>query len=75
LRLHGGVRLLFRASLGTPFSQGITIFPREISSFSLGKFEIPWKNSVPKLALRVRLGLSCIYLFTPSVMGLARRSL
>jgi hypothetical protein len=40
----------FRASLGTTFSQGISIFPREISLFSLGKIEIPWKNGVPKLA-------------------------
>jgi hypothetical protein len=42
----------FRASLGTPFPQGILIFLREISSFSLEKIEIPWKNRVPKLALR-----------------------
>jgi hypothetical protein len=33
-----GIRdLILRASLGTPFSQGIFIFPREISLFSLGK--------------------------------------
>jgi hypothetical protein len=31
----------FRASLGTTFSQGISIFLREISSFSLGKIEFP----------------------------------
>jgi hypothetical protein len=37
--------------LGTPISQGISIFPREISSFSHGKIEIPWKIEVPKLAL------------------------
>jgi hypothetical protein len=30
-----------RASLGTPFSQGISIFLWEISSFSLGKMKIP----------------------------------
>jgi hypothetical protein len=41
----------FRASLVTPFSQGIYIFPREISSFSLGKIKIPGKNGVPKLVL------------------------
>jgi hypothetical protein len=41
-----------RASLGTPFSQRISIFPREISSFSLGKIEIPWENRVPKLDLK-----------------------
>jgi hypothetical protein len=27
-------------------------FPREISSFSLGKIEIPWENGVHKLALK-----------------------
>jgi hypothetical protein len=42
-----------RASLGTPFSQGISIFLWEISSFSLGKMKIPWENLVPKLALSV----------------------
>jgi hypothetical protein len=41
----------FRASLETPFPQGILIFPREISSFSFGKIRIPWENGVPKLAL------------------------
>jgi hypothetical protein len=43
---------IIRASLGTTFSQGIFTFPREISSFSLGKIEIPWENGVPKLALK-----------------------
>jgi hypothetical protein len=46
-----------RASLATPFFQGIPIFPREISSFSLGKIGgkigIPWENGVAKLALRL----------------------
>jgi hypothetical protein len=42
-----------RARLGTTFSQEISIFPREISSFFLGKIEIPWKNVVPKLALTI----------------------
>jgi hypothetical protein len=41
--------IILRASLGTIFSQGFFIFPREISSFSLGKLEIPWKNVVAKL--------------------------
>jgi hypothetical protein len=41
----------FSLSLGTPFSQGISILPREISSFSLWKIGIPWENGVPKLAL------------------------
>jgi hypothetical protein len=41
-----------RASLGTIFSQGIFIFPWENELISLGKMEIPWKNSVPKLARR-----------------------
>jgi hypothetical protein len=40
-----------RASLGTLISYGIFIFPREISSFFLGKIKIPWEISVPKLAL------------------------
>jgi hypothetical protein len=43
---------LFRASLETLFSRGFFVFSREISSFSLGKLEIPWENSVAKLALR-----------------------
>jgi hypothetical protein len=30
-----------KASLGTPTFQGISIFPREISSFLHGKIEIP----------------------------------
>jgi hypothetical protein len=41
-----------RSSLGTPFFQGISIFPREISSFSLGKIRIHWENNVSKLALK-----------------------
>jgi hypothetical protein len=41
----------FSLSLGTPFFQGIPIFSREISLFSLGKIEISWENGVPKLAL------------------------
>jgi hypothetical protein len=42
-----------RASLETLFSQGFFVFSREISLFSLGKLEIPWENSVAKLALIV----------------------
>jgi hypothetical protein len=42
----------FSASLGTIFSQGIPIFPRENELISLGKMKIPWENGVPKLALR-----------------------
>jgi hypothetical protein len=38
--------------LGTLISHGIFIFPREISSFFLGKMKIPWEISVPKLALK-----------------------
>jgi hypothetical protein len=41
-----------RASLETLFFQGFFVFQREISSFFLGKLEIPWENSVVKLALR-----------------------
>jgi hypothetical protein len=41
-----------RASLGTPFFLGIPIFPRENKLISLGKIGIPWKNVVPKLALK-----------------------
>jgi hypothetical protein len=53
----GIIILNIRASLGTLISHGIFIFPREISSFSLGKMKIPWEISVPKLALRVSLGI------------------
>jgi hypothetical protein len=45
--------LYIRASLGNLFFHGIFIFPREISSFSLGQIWIPWENRVPKLALIV----------------------
>jgi hypothetical protein len=41
-----------RANLVTTFSHGISIFLREISSFLLGKIEIPCENVVPKLALK-----------------------
>jgi hypothetical protein len=40
------------ASLGTPFYQGIFIFPWENELISLGNIEILWENSVSKLALR-----------------------
>jgi hypothetical protein len=36
--------------LGTLFSQGISIFPREISSFFLGKIEILWENGALQLS-------------------------
>jgi hypothetical protein len=52
-----------RASLGITFFQGNFIFSREISSFSLMKIEIPWKNGVPKLALRVQFW----FIFIPMV--------
>ena len=42
-----------RASLGTPFFQGISIFPKKNELICLGKIEIPWKNMVPKLALNI----------------------
>jgi hypothetical protein len=38
--------------LGALISHEIFIFPREISSFSLGKIKISWEISVPKLALK-----------------------
>lgn len=40
-----------KATLETPFSQRISIFPRENELISLGKMKIPWKNEVSKLAL------------------------
>jgi hypothetical protein len=43
----------FRASLGTLFSQGIPIFPRENELISLGKMKNPWDNGVTKLALKM----------------------
>jgi hypothetical protein len=39
-----------RASLGTPFSRGIPIFPKENELIFLEKIEISWKNRVFKLA-------------------------
>jgi hypothetical protein len=50
-RINGCSRFTFRASLGTPFSHGISIFSRENELISLGKVKIPWENVVPKLAL------------------------
>jgi hypothetical protein len=46
---------MIKASLGTLFSQRIHIFPIENELISLGKIKIPWKNRVPKLALRPSL--------------------
>jgi hypothetical protein len=52
----GWVFFQVRANLGTTFYQGILIFPRKISSFSLEKIEIQWENGVPKLAIK---GVCC----------------
>jgi hypothetical protein len=41
-----------RASLETPISHGILIFPRENELIFLGKMRIPWEIGVSKLALR-----------------------
>jgi hypothetical protein len=38
--------------VGTPFFQGIPIFPRKNKLISLGKIGIAWENGVFKLALR-----------------------
>jgi hypothetical protein len=43
---------VFRASLGTIFSQGIFSFLRKYELISLGKMKIPWKNVASKLALK-----------------------
>jgi hypothetical protein len=52
--LHSVIdRPSLRASLEISFFPRIYIFPREISSFSLGKIGIPWESSVPKLPLRL----------------------
>jgi hypothetical protein len=40
--------------------QGISIFQREISSFSHGKIENPWKVEVYKLALNKLLHVFCV---------------
>lgn len=53
LALHGK-NLSLRDSLATLLFQEISISPREINSFSLGKMGIPFKNGVVKLALRVK---------------------
>jgi hypothetical protein len=50
---NGVPKLVLRASLRTPFSQGFFVLPREISLFSLEKLEIVWKNRVAKLAFKV----------------------
>jgi hypothetical protein len=44
--------LYLRASLETPISHGILIFPRENGLISLRKMRIPWEIGVSKLALR-----------------------
>jgi hypothetical protein len=38
--------------LGTPFFQGISIFPWENELIYLGKMKITWENGVPKLAIK-----------------------
>jgi hypothetical protein len=43
---------IFKASLETTISQGISILPWENELISLGKIEIPWEIVVSKLALR-----------------------
>jgi hypothetical protein len=50
--------------LGTTFSQGIFIFPRENELISHGKIEIPWKNGVIKLALKDKYKVEMIPLYT-----------
>jgi hypothetical protein len=55
---------LLRVSLGTTFSQGIPIFPRENELISLRKMKIPWENGVTKLALnnyslKLNIRVSC----------------
>jgi hypothetical protein len=51
---------LLRASLGTLFSQWISIFTKENELISLGKMKIPRENGVTKLALgRIMLGVTC----------------
>jgi hypothetical protein len=65
---HPAMRILqytfmFRASLGTLFFQGITIFPRENELIFFAKMRIPWKNGVPKLALIEHLLLGTVIKF------------
>jgi hypothetical protein len=43
--------------LATPFFQRILGNGGEISSFSLGKMEVPWRNGVPKLVLSRKISL------------------
>jgi hypothetical protein len=44
--------IIVRASLALPFFHGIFNFPRENELISLEKMKNPWKNGVPKLALK-----------------------
>jgi hypothetical protein len=62
VRFWHAVKSFLRASLGTPFSQGIFIFPREISLFFIGKMKIPWENGVPKLG--INCGQFCTVAYT-----------
>jgi hypothetical protein len=53
--IKGGILpFLFRASLGTPISRGISIFPWENELISLGKMKIPWKIGVFLLRMITR---------------------
>jgi hypothetical protein len=56
------VLLFFRASLGTPFFQEISIFPRENELIFLRKMKILLKNGVTKLALKEILFMYFFYL-------------
>jgi hypothetical protein len=47
---YSGVFDLRSASLETPISHGILIFPRENELNALGKMRIPWEIGVSKLA-------------------------
>jgi hypothetical protein len=53
--------------LGTLFSQGISIFPRESELISLGKIKIPWENMVTKLALNDNTHLGGVIMSSSSI--------
>lgn len=59
---HPAMRILqytfmFRASLGTLFFQGITIFPRENELIFLGKMKFPWEKCGFQTNLTLRVNL------------------
>jgi hypothetical protein len=63
--------------LGTLFFQGISIFSREISSFSLEKIGIPSDDEVPKLALSIyfaNYSVPCLYSVS-KIIGIQLRML